>query len=431
MRKILCFFSTTVCLVTLQYLTFYFNFTDTGIKPKITYSKPCISNITLFENSLKKKNASMEIFYGINSPTRGVVFMNKLAVKYWGPAFILTEHKYGQYNATIQYICPGNEKQYTEIPVDEVKPIDHTILLGFYPYNIGKLSNFNIFKKDMGKYMPTWTRIWSRVFSQGSIKILAPTGINISDKNTLAGNLRLYYPKDFLPKPIKKGLPANEDRHKSGFITIPIQIAKAVREILHENGSLVFIHDDLMITKSLLKRIGGKQWITYADFRRFRRKLYEDGTLPGGRFDIPCPYCKEGFTNLFHDPRLKQYQKQTEDNRKYLDFVPVAAQSDFFYFSFHDPKATKAFLTLLDTFVDHKLFFEWALPTAVLLIQEKFGIEVYHPTFCATGGTENNIFHTPKLNSKTNTCEVLHPMKMGLLGEAGWERFFEFFTLNI
>ena len=143
----------------------------------------------------------MEIFYGINSPTRGMVFMYKLPEKYSGPAFVLSEHQYNynqyykeymnQYKGTIKYICPGNKKQYTEITFDEVKPINHTILLGFYPFNIGKLWNFNIFKKVMGKYIPTWIRIWSRVFSQGSIKILAPTGINISDKNTLAGNLRL------------------------------------------------------------------------------------------------------------------------------------------------------------------------------------------------------------------------------------------------
>ena len=420
MSKILSFGTVTLCLVTVHHIAFHYN------------ENYCINDVISFEKSLEKKHNvkkdSLTVFYGINSATRGVVFTNELVTNYRGPALIISRDSKDnrdrdRYKGAIRYICLGNKKPFPEMAIDEVKPIDYTTLMGFFHYN-----KFGKFIHSMGKYIPTWSEIWSRVFSQNNIEIVVPTGTNISNNNALSGNLRFYYPKDML-HPIKNRLPANLEIYTAGFVITMTHITRIVKEVLHEKGSLVHINDDVIISKSLLRIIGGKQWITTANLQE-TRKLYENGTIPGARIDRPCPYCKTGFSALFHDPRLKQYQKQTGDNRTYLDIVPQYTVSDFFYFSFHDRNATKAFLTLLDTFVEHKLFFEWAIPTALLLTQQKYGIEIHNANLCVTSGTDKEYFRLGGL-VPNKACEVFHSIKMGKVGEAGWKRYFEFFTLNI
>ena len=76
---------------------------------------------------------------------------------------------------------------------------------------------------------------------------------------------------------------------------------------------------------------------------------------------------------MFNDQRLEPYKHKSADQSSFINVK--YGPSDMLYA--HLPsEQNAAFLNLLNLFAEHSLFLECAIPTAVLMMQEKFSIEL-------------------------------------------------------
>lgn len=247
----------------------------------------------------------------------------------------------------------------------------------------------------------------------------------------------------------KKKLNQNESlyqkiyhRPDDGYVSPYANIARVIKEHKNPNLSILYVHDDLMVTGSLLEKIGGNEWIVEDDFEGKTNKnesgvlikLYENRnfiiykkllqTLDWRM--IVIDECIDTFLKIFHDPRLKFYKQTDKDGSSYLNFK--YGQADMLYLIVESDKQRNEILKILDLFRENKLFLECAIPTMVHMMQQRFGIKVYNAPLCTSwnySGTRNN----PKqmiencLRNENFEFEVFHPVKMSQSIES-WKQHF-------
>ena len=214
---------------------------------------------------------------------------------------------------------------------------------------------------------------------------------------------------------------------------------KDVREL-----SILYVHDDLLMTGSLLERIlGGREWVVEDDLEcKTHEKesglfvwLYENGT-----FTIPprihpkhldwrmlvIEECRDTFLIMFKDSRMKPYLKRDAGGNVYLTYK--YGQADMLYLKIETTRQRNELLKIIALFSEHKLFLECAIPTMVYIMQQTFGIRVHDTPLC-TSWNYSGLRKRPTemvqncLGNKNVKFELFHPIKIGMSSES-WKNIF-------
>ena len=96
----------------------------------------------------------------------------------------------------------------------------------------------------------TWCREWSRVFPEDNIVIAIPEGAKIKPSATACKMMEYANPKVTNPG----GVNYSKGRIP-GLLTPYTNLAKVIRHVLHESKGILYVHDDLLVTKDLLQKI--------------------------------------------------------------------------------------------------------------------------------------------------------------------------------
>ena len=274
---------------------------------------------------------------------------------------------------------------------------------------------------NLGNHTSTWCKEWSRVFHKDNIIMAMPEGTEI--KPNIATCSVMKYP--------------NEE--KPGFVTPYTNLAKVIRKVSHQSKGLLYVHDDLMVTRNLLQKIldNEKRWIACKHGKGI--KIYLNGTI--SNYNVRkwsyWKFCELKFMKLIGNPQMKTYLQNSESSG--VPFLRVElGQSDMLYLSLHSAEVTDAFLVLLDLFGKYDLSLECALPTAVSLIQQRFTIERHEALLCTDfkdEGIKTRGYTTRGTREMVTNClienrtyEVFHPLKLSTFTD--WSEFFGYLVLG-
>ena len=277
-------------------------------------------------------------------------------------------------------------------PAPKLRPYSNFIVLGQFNYPSDNIS--------------TWKRSWSKFVNPNNIIIAAPKAQN---KN-----------HDFDPSQTKYML------YKSdlGYVSPYINIAKVLRENAHVSG-ILYVHDDMLLTTSVLRKVGGREWLaTNVNTEKFA--IYENSTSESVE-NAPTWWghwqgCLAAFLKMFNDQRLKPYKHKSSDQNSFINVKQGA--SDMLY-AYLPREYKRPFLNLLDLFAEHDLFLECAIPTAVLMMQEKFSIRLQSIPLCTDWGELRNKPKKmiEKCTKEDLVHEVYHPIKISF--NRDWAQYFD------
>ena len=303
------------------------------------------------------------------------------------------------------------------------------------------MGQFNYFSN----HTSVWTKKWSDTKTFDGIIVAMPKS------EILIGNdsvLFLPYPKE------------------NGFVSPYTNIGKVIRKN-NNIGGLLYVHDDLMITKSILKMVRGSAWIisdehqmkggrkdanqiirlyengefylnsTRKNISGEMIRLYDNGTIFVNKSMskqisfVRWPMCKNSFLSMYSDPMLDPYRKDSVKKGRYLKSIDLKfGQSDMLYMSIDSKDKRDAILELIDLFSEHKLFLDCAIATLVSMTRQRFNIEVYDAPLC-TSWSYGNVRNDPKLmvqeciTRKDVKFEIFHPIKIGQF--SNWTHYFDAF----
>ena len=260
-----------------------------------------------------------------------------------------------------------------------------------------------------------WSTAWSRFVGgkhpESRIYLAAPHGTKV-DAGTV-GQVVFYKADKGWYSPI---------RNLARVVRLALAAAplspRAVRGVL-------YIHDDMLVTPSLLGRLGGPQFVGNFALEgagpRFRFRLVRGARGPrsrgeqkassedqvtihdgAGRSDrrfteeaqsefAKYPWrkvCTPQLRSIIWDPRLAPFWEAAAASGD--DFLPgrARARADFLYVPLHNRTHARAFLTLLDVLAQGKVFLECALETAAAMMHQRFGDEFlwHHAKLCTQWG---------------------------------------------
>ena len=130
-------------------------------------------------------------------------------------------------------------------------------------------------------------------------------------------------------------------------------------------------------------------------------------------------------------PYMKTLVGAKGNQETYLDVTYSWGTVNMLYVSTHSPQETEALIELCDLFGKHKLHLECALPTALLLIKERYGTQIVEEPICRLLPNDDLRSNTKKLIesclSKETEFQVIHPVKMSKLSNSDWSQHFETF----
>ena len=181
----------------------------------------------------------------------------------------------------------------------------------------------------------------------------------------------------------------------------------------------------MLLSSSVLRKIGGTEWLaTNVNAKKFA--IYKNSTSESIK-DAPTWWvhwkgCIATFLKMFNDSRLKPFKHKSVHQDSFINMKQ--GQSDMLYA--YLPREQKlAFLNLLELFSEYKLFLECAIPTAVLLMQEKFDIALKSIPLCTFW---NGLRGKPKeMIEKCGKDIVIHgayhPIKISVNHD--WARHFD------
>ena len=304
------------------------------------------------------------------------------------------------------------------------------------------------------KFYSKWSEIWSKFTKD--IVMSIPENITHPNYNTVGKRIFGRFVKY---------------QGDKGYTSPYMNMARVIRENNHSMGYL-YIHDDMMISGSIFEKLGGSEWIMAKDHSYLNHvtkpndimhynirkniahsttemnKLYKNGTLFSKRAKFyknwpHWPGCHKAFVSMFDDDRLKPFLNGTEDsNDPFLSIT--TGQADMLYFHLPSTEQKNAFLDILDLFLEHKLFLECAIPTAVSLMQTMFGFQTYHATLCSVWGsirekmnkTGPNVYSklvremiqmcvSRNVSSSFSKMDIIHPIKINKLDN--WKQYFYYF----
>lgn len=161
-----------------------------------------------------------------------------------------------------------------------------------------------------------------------------------------------------------------------GFYSPYVNIAKVLKT--SENSGILYIHDDMLITSSLRKKMVKAYWVI-AKPGYDGIKLYKNGTTITNNTSLQnwihwmgtVKYgdrigCFRVFNDIMNDPDMSNFLHKTNNDEPFLNVQ--CGQSDFLYAFFPNSKQKEYFVNILELFAKYKLFLECAIPTAVLII---------------------------------------------------------------
>ena len=133
--------------------------------------------------------------------------------------------------------------------------------------------------------------------------------------------------------------------------------------------------------------------------------------------------CNKIFNDIMKDPDMSIYLDETNDNDE--PFLNVqCGQSDFLFPFFPNSKQKEYFINILELFAKHKLFLECAIPTAVLMMNEKFGVKVYNAHLCTRWDKyRSDPNELIKACEPNHDYEAFHPIKLGI--NSNWSMYFK------
>ena len=280
------------------------------------------------------------------------------------------------------------------------------------PFNeVTLMGQFNYISKNVSN----WSNIWSDHIRD--IVIATPEGTPV-ENGTLGRPM--FYKQD--------------GGHTSPYINI--------LKVLKENNSvnrLLYVHDDLLLTKSTLRRIGRQAWISTLYIQPSGSEsdtiitLYRNGTSYKHDSSLFLdnwmwwPGCRNAFMKMFNDTVVKPYiQKSNTDE----DFINVRfGASDMLYLTLMTPEQRLWFIYILELFKKHSLFLECAVPTAVYWMKTRFKIDVYNANLCTDWGdlrTAPDQMIEKCINE--GNYDAFHPVKIGR--EGNWSAYFNYIINN-
>ena len=292
-----------------------------------------------------------------------------------------------------------NLQQITTIVRPEIDPFSSVILMGQFNYI---QSNKNI---------STWSDTWARYIKN----IVIATPINTPKVDLKFGRYMLY-------------------EGDKGYFSPYINMGRVIRDNENIQG-ILYVHDDLMISGSTLRRIGGSEWIS-SDFDKNNNSIivYKNGTFASNSRDIFSGHkyfrtswpawtqCHSNLTNMFNDQRINPYLSEATSDNPYL--TARFGQSDMLYAFFSTTEQRNAFLELLDLFAEHNLFLECAIPTLVSMMKKRFGIEVHTAKLCTDWHDLRGHLGMIKKCQKDGDYELFHPIKLNR--HRDWSHYFDY-----
>ena len=151
--------------------------------------------------------------------------------------------------------------------------------------NVTLMGQFNYISKNIS----SWSTIWSEHIKD--IVIATPESTPID--NQTYGKVIFY----------------NEDR---GLTSPYSNILKLLKERKSIN-CLLYVHDDLLVTGSVLRRLGRREWISTANVESHQLiRLYRNGSaFAHGNHKLDqwpwWPGCRSAFINMFNDKEVEPY----------------------------------------------------------------------------------------------------------------------------
>ena len=278
--------------------------------------------------------------------------------------------------------------------VKKIEPTCNTTLMGQFNYISSNIS--------------VWNRMWSKQIKD----IVIATPIDTPIQNLTLSQYMFY----------------QGDR---GTHSPYSNMAKVIKENKNICG-LLYVHDDLLITGSIFHRLGGNEWISTVgnpDHQNIR--VYQNGTFFSNNSKIMnnrwvhWKGCHRKFMKMFRDERLESYLRISEHGNVFLQVR--TGQSDMLYAFLPSSEQTNAFLELLDLFTQYKVYLECAIPTAMSLMQERFGIKTHNAPLCTDWSDLRR-----KPNKMIEKClkngdsyEIFHPVKISQV--PNWTQYFDNF----
>ena len=294
------------------------------------------------------------------------------------------------------------------------------------PYqNITLLGQFNY----MSKNVSLWIDAWSKVINRNKIVVAAPCHIPelpvcpLRPYPTISPSKYLFYVYD------------------GGQYSPYINIAKVIKEEENIYG-ILYVHDDLLLHRYILEKIGGNEWIVSGSIEQVIT-FYENSMIVSNQNLskilqwLQWNKCSTSFTKMFHDERLQPYRHRTKilyRNGEFIDYLYMnvtMGQSDMLYAVFPNFELKQSFLNLLEVFAEYDLMLECAIPTAVSMMQERFGIKLHNTPLCThwkeLRDMPKEMIENCKREMKHKNIEkygAYHPIKMGLNND--WMYYFEY-----
>ena len=305
----------------------------------------------------------------------------------------------------LSYLPNGQRMQMKPSPESERQ----FLMMGQFNYN---LNSDNI---------STWLDSWSKVIDPKNIMMAVP---------------------DCESHDYPKINPANYLCYKSdsGFYSPYINIAKVLKAT--DTSGILYIHDDMLITSSLRKKLGKSDWVITPDFNSQSHdiiKIYKNGTISTNNtfmywYHWNNPYtvettshvgCQKTLIDIMNDPDVSAFLHESSNEDAFINVQ--FGQSDFLYANFQNHQQKEYFINILGLFARHKLFLECALPTAVVMMTEKFGVRIYDANLCTSWGNARSnpdtLIQNCKKEKDHHHYEAYHPVKLGK--DSNWSMYFE------
>ena len=140
-----------------------------------------------------------------------------------------------------------------------------------------------------------------------------------------------------------------------------------------------------------------------------------------------CNGCLRTFIEIINDPSNSAFLHESNDDD--ASIKAQFGQSDLLYAYFPNHQQKEYFINILGLFARHKLFSECAIPTAVLMLNERFGIHIYDAHLCTSwdyGGARSDpdeLIQNCDRNKDHHHYEAYHPIKLSR--NSNWSLYFE------
>lgn len=313
--------------------------------------------------------------------------LEQLAVALYEREFIRVEDVYCTQKwisalLEVGYIFPAIKLPMQRVPLADVARDGKVIVMG----------QFNFI--PCASCVETWSRAWATLtpnVDRYEIYAAVPNGTSSAYAETRAHIIRY--------------------RSDKGFYSPYINLADMIRMAAPDVRGVLYVHDDLLLTRSLLYRVGGTEWVTPFNITTRSGYVQRDGVVKSAGGGWSRKYAR-AIKRVAGDPRMEPYWITDRQGHRILSIGN--GLSDMLYISISDADHTAAFLTLLDVFSKHKLFLEVAIPTAVLLMKQRYDIAVYSANLCDSydWGSPSRGSDLPAC-AKNDGIEIVHPIKLG------------------